>query len=110
MTELETQKQRAATWFKSLQDDIIARFEALEDEADRPLYTGAPGRFEKTEWSRGDGSEDLGGGRMAIMRGKFFEKSVSTFPRSMDHFPKPFERKFQARTNQMGASGRLAFR
>ncbi len=74
MTELDTRKHLASTWFKTLQDDIIARFEALEDEASRPLYTGAPGRFEKTEWQRGDGSEDLGGGRMAIMRGKFFEK------------------------------------
>lgn len=74
MTDLETRKQRASTWFKALQDDIISRFEALEDEAERPLYTGSPGRFEKTEWTRGDGSEDLGGGRMTIMRGKFFEK------------------------------------
>jgi coproporphyrinogen III oxidase len=74
MTDIETKKQRASTWFKALQDDIISRFEALEDEAVRPLYTGSPGRFEKTEWTRGDGSEDLGGGRMAIMRGKFFEK------------------------------------
>lgn len=74
MTNLSQQKHRASEWFKSLQDDMIARFEALEDEADRPLYSGAPGRFEKTEWQRGDGSEDLGGGRMAIMRGKFFEK------------------------------------
>lgn len=74
MTELDTRKHLASTWFKALQDDIIARFEALEDDASRPLYSGAPGRFEKTEWQRGDGSEDLGGGRMAIMRGKFFEK------------------------------------
>lgn len=74
MTDLETKKQRASAWFRSLQDDIIGRFEALEDEADRPLYSGTPGRFEKTEWTRGDGTEDLGGGRMAIMRGKFFEK------------------------------------
>ncbi|MEL7040779.1 MAG: oxygen-dependent coproporphyrinogen oxidase [Pseudomonadota bacterium] len=74
MTELEKRKARASKWFKALQDDITARFEALEDEADRPLYSGSPGRFEKTEWQRGDGSEDLGGGRMAIMRGKFFEK------------------------------------
>ncbi|HBQ48708.1 MAG TPA: oxygen-dependent coproporphyrinogen oxidase, partial [Hyphomonas atlantica] len=44
------------------------------DAADRPLYSGAPGRFELTEWKRGDGSEDLGGGRMGLMRGKVFEK------------------------------------
>ena len=71
---LEKQKQTAKAWFESLQSDIIARFEAIEDEAQLPLYRGVPGRFEKTEWKRGDGSEDLGGGTMAIMKGKFFEK------------------------------------
>ncbi|GAB5457119.1 MAG: oxygen-dependent coproporphyrinogen oxidase [Henriciella sp.] len=74
MTDLSTQKAKASKWFQTLQSDIISRFEALEDEARRPLYTSAPGRFEKTDWKRGDGSEDLGGGTMAIMRGKLFEK------------------------------------
>ncbi len=72
--ELEIRKQTAASWFRTLQDDIIARFEALEDEASPPLYRGPAGRFERTEWQRGDGTEDLGGGRMALMRGRFFEK------------------------------------
>lgn len=74
MTDLDTKKHRASEWFQALQADLIARFEGLEEEADRPLYSGDPGRFEKTVWRRGDGSEDLGGGRMAIMRGKLFEK------------------------------------
>ncbi len=74
MTDLDTKKRRASEWFQALQADLIARFEGLEEEADRPLYRGDPGRFEKTAWRRGDGSEDLGGGRMAIMRGKLFEK------------------------------------
>ena len=90
MTDLETRKQRAASWFKSLQDDIISRFEALEDEADRPLYSGRPGRFEKTDWTRGDGSEDLGGGRMAIMRGKFFEKVGVHFSEVYGSFSEAF--------------------
>ena len=90
MTDLDTQKQRAATWFKSLQDDIISRFEALEDEASRPLYTGQAGRFEKTDWRRGDGSEDLGGGRMAIMRGKFFEKVGVHFSEVYGSFSEAF--------------------
>jgi len=71
---LETRKARAQAWFQSLQADIIARFEALEDAAAPPLYRGAAGRFEKTPWKRGDGSEDLGGGTMAVMRGRLFEK------------------------------------
>ncbi|MEL6323956.1 MAG: coproporphyrinogen III oxidase, partial [Pseudomonadota bacterium] len=64
----------ARAWFESLQDDIISRFEALENEADAALYGDDVGRFEKTPWQRGDGSEDLGGGTMAIMKGRLFEK------------------------------------
>jgi len=71
---LNEHKARASAWFKALQQDICARFEALEDAATPPLYRGAAGRFELTEWSRGDGTEDLGGGRMGLMRGRVFEK------------------------------------
>ncbi|MEZ5939490.1 MAG: oxygen-dependent coproporphyrinogen oxidase [Hyphomonadaceae bacterium] len=71
---LNTRKERAHAWFSELQADIIARFEALEDEATPPLYSGPAGRFERTAWTRGDGSEDLGGGTMAVMRGRLFEK------------------------------------
>lgn len=77
MTDSETlnaRKARAKRWFSALQSDIIARFEAIEDDAVPPLYAGPAGRFEKTDWRRGDGSEDLGGGTMAIMKGKVFEK------------------------------------
>ncbi len=73
-TDIETRKARAHSWFLQLQGDIIARFEALEDEAGPPLYSGKAGRFEKTPWKRGDCAEDLGGGTMAIMKGRLFEK------------------------------------
>ena len=71
---LEQRKAKAVGWFQTLQADIIARFEALEDAATPPLYKGPAGRFEKTPWKRGDGAEDLGGGTMAVMRGRLFEK------------------------------------
>lgn len=73
-TGLETHKARASAWFKALQEDIIARFEAIEDAATPPLYRGEAGRFDLKDWTRGDGSEELGGGRMGLMRGKVFEK------------------------------------
>jgi len=72
--ELASRQARAHAWFQELQSDIIARFEALEDAAGPPLYSGPAARFEKTPWKRGDGSEDLGGGTMAVMRGRLFEK------------------------------------
>ncbi len=71
----ETRKTRARDWFEALQGDIIARLEALEDAAPSDLFPGEPGRFERTPWSRGDGSEDLGGGRMGMLRGRLFEKA-----------------------------------
>src|SRR3990167_1898026 len=71
---LTDHQARASAWFRALQADICARFEALEDAAGPPLYRGPAGRFALTEWTRGDGSEDLGGGRMGLRRGKVFEK------------------------------------
>ena len=70
MDLLETRKQSARSWFENLAARIIATFEALEDAAP-PLYSGAPGRFVRTPWSRG---ADDGGGVMGMMRGRLFEK------------------------------------
>jgi coproporphyrinogen III oxidase len=67
-------RARAAAWFSALQDQIIAAFEALEQEAPEALYPGPPGRFEKKPWRRGDEREDQGGGVGGFMRGRFFEK------------------------------------
>jgi coproporphyrinogen III oxidase len=61
-------------WFESLRDRICAAFESLEDRAPEDLYPGIAGRFELTDWRRGDGTEDLGGGVMGMMRGRLFEK------------------------------------
>jgi coproporphyrinogen III oxidase len=74
LSELEARKARASAWFESLRDRICATFEALEDEAPAGLYPGAPGRFVRTPWRRGDGGGDEGGGVAAMMRGRFFEK------------------------------------
>ncbi|XBQ15088.1 MAG: oxygen-dependent coproporphyrinogen oxidase [Oceanicaulis sp.] len=71
---MQERRAEAQAWFESLRDRITARFEALEDAADPALYPGEAGRFELTPWKRGDGSEDLGGGVMGIMRGRLFEK------------------------------------
>lgn len=72
---LKTEKSRALDWFSSLQSDIFRRFEALEDTAPQDLYPGEPGRFEAIPWTRGDGSDDLGGGTMGMLRGRLFEKA-----------------------------------
>jgi coproporphyrinogen III oxidase len=76
------QKAAAAAWFETLQSQICAAFEALEDELTEGQKSSLPaGRFEKKPWQRDDhgqpnasGSILYGGGTMAIMRGRVFEK------------------------------------
>ena len=70
----ESKKQIASDWFAALQAQICNEFEQLEREANNGYYIGDPGLFEFEDWKRGDGSEDLGGGRAGIMRGRLFEK------------------------------------
>src|SRR5918996_3528238 len=69
---------RARGWFEALRDDICAAFEALEERYAGPDHERlAAGRFERQPWSRSGG----GGGVMALMRGRVFEKvgvNVST--------------------------------
>ena len=76
--EAQARRQRAAEWFEALRDRICAAFEALEDEHSAARPGGdPPGRFERKSWQREGG----GGGVMALMRGRVFEKvgvNVST--------------------------------
>ena len=70
----DIKKQTAADWFSALQMQICNEFEQLEREADTGYYIGEPGLFEFEDWKRGDGTEELGGGRAGMMRGRLFEK------------------------------------
>jgi coproporphyrinogen III oxidase len=64
-------KERTAAWFAELRDRLCAAFEAIEDDyagldaADLPV-----GRFTRSPWQRPGG----GGGTMALMHGRVFEK------------------------------------
>ena len=74
----ESRKEDARRWFERLRDDICAAFEGLEDALAAGPHAGLPpGRFERKPWTRAGG----GGGTMAAMKGRVFEKvgvNVST--------------------------------
>ncbi len=61
-------KEIAAAWFAELRDQLCAAFEAIEVAAGGEAPAG---RFERTPWQRPGG----GGGVMAVLRGRVFEKA-----------------------------------
>jgi coproporphyrinogen III oxidase len=76
-TNLEGRKEKARAWFERLRDNICAAFESVEVAlpAGAPLADRVPGRFKRTPWQRADHSGAPGGGGvMAMMHGRVFEK------------------------------------
>ncbi len=64
----EAHKTEAQGWFAALRDRICAALEAIEDEFDPG---GETQRFARKDWEREDG----GGGTMAMLKGRVFEKA-----------------------------------
>ena len=89
----EAGKDLAQVWFESLRDSVCAALERVEDAAEGlPLYKDQPaGRFTRTPWTRAeaDGTEG-GGGAMALMSGRVFEKVGCHTSTVHGTFPKEF--------------------
>ncbi|MFD0938659.1 oxygen-dependent coproporphyrinogen oxidase [Methylobacterium trifolii] len=72
-------KSEATAWFTTLRDRIVAALEALEAEAAGPFHADAPEApqiFKKTPWERTDHTgKPGGGGTMAMLHGRVFEKA-----------------------------------
>jgi coproporphyrinogen III oxidase len=73
----EARKETAKAWFEALRDRLLSALEDLE----RALPAGGPpsecaaGQFTRTPWQRtDDGGAPSGGGVMAMMKGRVFEK------------------------------------
>ena len=90
---LEPRKQRACTWFEALREDICRRFESLEAclPADAMGAEGPAGKFIRTAWSRTDHSgAPGGGGEMAMLKGRVFEKAGVHVSTVFGEFAKEF--------------------
>jgi coproporphyrinogen III oxidase len=90
---LESRQQRARTWFEALREEICTRFESLEGGlpanvmgAEQPA-----GKFTRTAWSRTDhGGAPGGGGEMAMLKGRVFEKAGVHVSTVFGEFAKEF--------------------
>ncbi len=74
----EGHKLAARAWFESLQSRLIAAFETIEAEgpAGSDEAPTAPGRFQRKPWTRTDHTGvPGGGGTMAMLHGRVFEKA-----------------------------------
>ena len=77
LNAIETRKGAARAWFETLRERIVVAFEEIEDTlpAGAQLSDLPPGRFVRTPWNRTDHSgRPGGGGVMAMMKGRVFEK------------------------------------
>src|SRR6202162_5739984 len=77
LNAIETRKDSTRAWFETLRDRIVAAFEEIEDAlpTGAPVADRPPGRFVRTPWNRTDHTGASGGGGvMAMMKGRVFEK------------------------------------
>jgi coproporphyrinogen III oxidase len=75
---IEQRKDTARSWFETLRDRIVAAFEAVEDAlpSGAPLADRPAGRFVRAPWNRTDHTGVPGGGGvMAMLNGRVFEKA-----------------------------------
>ena len=79
-------RTQAATYFKSLQNQIIEAFQAAEKS------TGSPATFIVTPWQKQPHEMLQGGGITALIRGQVFEKMGVNFSEVYGTFPEPFRK------------------
>jgi coproporphyrinogen III oxidase len=89
----DRRRNETRAWFEQLQEEALAAFERLESEAAGPFAEPAmpPGRFVTKHWARTDpAGGDGGGGRMAILTGRVFEKLAVHTSTVFGTFPPEF--------------------
>lgn len=110
-TDLIQKQDKASTWFKDLQGQICTAFEDIEDALSGGMKSTLPaGHFEKKPWEREksnqpneSGSVLHGGGVMAVMRGRVFEKVGVNFSCVHGTFSDKFAQKIPGAAENGGA-------
>ena len=76
-------KKTSSEWFsKVLQNNICSELEILEKN-----YSDSNCKFKIKQWKRDkNGLDDLGGGEMRVMRGKYSKKQVLMFQQFMVNY------------------------
>lgn len=83
---MTTQRNRASRWFLALQSQLIESLETLEKEAALSQYEKPVGSFIRKSWEREGG----GGGTMAVLEGRVFEKAGVNFSEVHGEFSEEF--------------------
>ena len=86
---IEQQKEKAQNWFEELRTNICNEFESIENDVTGPYTDLDPGRFERKSWHRDD-DPSKGGGTMAVMKGRVFEKVGVNVSTVFGEFPPEF--------------------
>ena len=70
---LNKKKESVEEWFKELRNSICLSFEEIENKFQHKIIKKKPGKFKRIKWERLKNKKG-GGGEMAIMKGRIFEK------------------------------------
>jgi coproporphyrinogen III oxidase len=88
-------KALAVKWFAKLRDDLCFALELAEADIEGPNDSSelGPGKFQRKSWERpGEGGKFGGGGTMAIMHGRVFEKAGVNISVVEGEFSKEFRK------------------
>jgi coproporphyrinogen III oxidase len=85
---MTAQQHRASEWFSALQSHLIDILEVIEGEATLSQYEKPAGKFVRKSWDREGG----GGGIMAVLEGRVFEKAGVNFSEVHGEFSEEFRK------------------
>jgi len=101
---MDEKKKRAQKWFTTLQSQLIETFEKIEKDATLTQYDKPPGIFARKPWTFENGG---GGGTMAVLEGRVFEKAGVNVSTVFGEFSEEFRKQIPGaeKNPQFWASG-----